>query len=66
MTTAKNFSYKSFLALWTTALIAFGCGEVKTADDAAAVVVRIPPNLPVLKRIRPVSHPSNLKCPPKR
>ena len=38
MTTAKNFSYKSFLALWITALIAFGCGEVKTADDAAAVV----------------------------
>ena len=38
MTTAKNFSYKTFLALSTTALIAFGCGEVKTADDAAAVV----------------------------
>ncbi len=38
MTTAKNSSYKTFVALSTTALITFGCGEVKTADDAAAVV----------------------------
>ena len=36
MATAKNLSSKTFVALATSALIAFGCGEVKTADDRAA------------------------------
>ena len=36
MATAKNLSSKTFVALTAAALIAFGCGEVKTADDAAA------------------------------
>ena len=49
MTTAKNSGYKTFVALSTTALITFGCGEVKTADDAAAVVASDTSEFPVLK-----------------
>ena len=36
MATEMHSSYKTYVALTAAALIAFGCGEVKTADDAAA------------------------------
>ena len=63
MATEMHSSYKTFVALAAAALIAFGCGEVKTPTMPR--LPRIHPNLaPQLTRLD--SRPSSLKCPPKR